>query len=398
VSLCLIHGDARYLPLADNSVHCCITSPPYYGLRDYGVSGQIGLESTPEAYVQALVQVFREVKRVLRHDGTLWCVLGDSYAGHSTPGWQPGNEAKNRGHSNKIGVGYVHNLKPKDLLGIPWRTALALEADGWYLRSDIIWHKPNPMPESVTDRPTKAHEYVFLLTKAARYYYDAAAIHEPAIMKPQQRFTDGKGPKGAGYAAHRQATGMTACTQRHARTVWTIPTTPYSGLHFATFPPALVERCVKAGTSAYGCCTACGAPWIPAIERTRLHYDAVTPKTAARIAHHFHGDRVGLHEPGWRQQSQPTRHISGWHPTCRCGVSETRPAIVLDPFCGSGTTPLVARALGRHAIGLDLSWPYLHNLARQRLSLTALTAWILGAPPRHHTYHDLPLFREQHEA
>ncbi len=189
MSVQILQGNcADVLPtIPDEFVNCCVTSPPYWGLRSYKVDGQFGLERTPEEYVEKIVGVFREVRRVLRDDGTLWLNLGDSYAGHNLPGWRPGNEHKNKGVSNKNGVGYVAGLKPKDLVGIPWRVAFALQADGWYLRSDIIWSKPNPMPESVTDRPTKAHEYVFLLSKSERYYWDQGAVEEDISRCAQPR-------------------------------------------------------------------------------------------------------------------------------------------------------------------------------------------------------------------
>jgi DNA modification methylase len=233
--------------LPDGMVQTCVTSPPYYGLRDYGHAGQIGLEETPDAYVARLVNVFREVRRVLRDDGTLWLNIGDSYAAGGNGG---GN--KNDTNVGSLTVGRKlppSGYKSKDLLGIPWMVAFALRADGWWLRQDIIWHKPNPMPESVTDRCTKAHEYVFLLTKSARYFYDAAAIAEDALQpEGEARIT----------AQHKQAaigqnqtgslgTNYGAAT-RNARNVWTIATRPYSGAHFATMPPALAERCIKAGS------------------------------------------------------------------------------------------------------------------------------------------------------
>jgi len=222
------HGDVRdVLPTLDaKSVQCVITSPPYWGLRDYGVKGQIGLEPTPDDYVQTMVKVFREVTRVLRDDGTLWLNMGDSYA--SSPagnfgGDMPAPADGGRYRANKPKMDYgASGLKPKDLVGIPWRVAFALQADGWYLRSDIIWHKPNPMPESVTDRPTKSHEYLFLLTKSPRYYYDTDAVREPSV---------------------EQAAG------RNLRSVWTINPQPFSEAHFATFPTALVEPCIKAGST-----------------------------------------------------------------------------------------------------------------------------------------------------
>jgi DNA modification methylase len=237
--------------LPDGMAQTCVTSPPYYGLRDYGHAGQIGLEETPDAYVARLAEVFREVRRVLRDDGTLWLNLGDTYNAYN------GNRGPSQSISGNIndavpalpsGSGLtVKDCKPKDLLGIPWMVAFALRSDGWWLRQDIIWHKPNPMPESVTDRCTKAHEYVFLLTKSARYFYDAAAIAEEAERGDAgSRFDQGK---TARHQLDRQASGARIDDgRRNARSVWPIATQPYSGAHFATMPPALAERCIKAGS------------------------------------------------------------------------------------------------------------------------------------------------------
>jgi DNA modification methylase len=237
--------------LPDGMAQTCVTSPPYYGLRDYGCAGQIGLEATPDAYVARLVDVFREVRRVLRDDGTLWLSLGDSYASGGRKSRDPG---QSKIHPAFDGDAFADGLrpvdppgiKPKDLLGIPWMVAFALRADGWWLRQDIIWHKPNPMPESVTDRCTKAHEYVFLLTKSARYFYDAAAIAEDAERGDAgSRFDQGK---TAQHQLDRQASGARIDDgRRNARSVWPIATQPFSGAHFATMPPALAERCIKAG-------------------------------------------------------------------------------------------------------------------------------------------------------
>jgi site-specific DNA-methyltransferase (adenine-specific) len=200
IDVTLLHGDCREVlkTLPDQSVNCCVTSPPYYGLRDYGVAGQMGLEATPQAFIAELVAVFREVSRVLRDDGTLWLNLGDSYGSGKGTCFNPGGGSSSLGKSRKDAGAHPLNrgnksdlldqgLKPKDLLGIPWRVAFALQADGWYLRQDIIWHKPNPMPESVTDRCTKAHEYIFLLSKSARYFYDAEAIKEPVTGEAHRR-------------------------------------------------------------------------------------------------------------------------------------------------------------------------------------------------------------------
>jgi len=235
--------------IAAGRFRCCVTSPPYWGLRDYGHSDQIGLEATPEMYVERMVAVFREVRRTLTDDGTLWLNVGDSYA-MSTKG------SSGKGDKQLSNVGTVikdrswsipRGLKPKDLVGIPWMLAFALRADGWYLRSDIIWAKPNPMPESVTDRPTKAHEYVFLLSKSARYFYDADAIADPTIKGAAgSTFTGGKtGTNGMGRVSEALREERDT---RNARSVWTIASQPFDGAHFATMPPTLAERCILAGS------------------------------------------------------------------------------------------------------------------------------------------------------
>jgi DNA modification methylase len=233
----------------------CVTSPPYFGLRDYGHPGQIGLEQTPEEYIAAMVEVFRCVRDVLADDGTLWLNIGDSYAGagYSNHKGTGGTQREDGGKQRHLsGTG----CKPKDLIGIPWMLAFDLRADGWYLRQDIIWHKPNPMPESVRDRCTKAHEYVFLLSKSERYYYDAEAVSETAICdrKPGQKITDtrkthgtGGGNAGINSFLARYHEGNAPKT-RNRRSVWTVATQPYSGAHFATFPPALIEPCILAGS------------------------------------------------------------------------------------------------------------------------------------------------------
>ena len=257
----ILVGDVRDVlaGLDDKSVNCCVTSPPYWGLRDYGVDGQLGLEATPEEYVANMVAVFREVRRVLRDDGTLWLNLGDSYA-NLRGGKKPGlyEDKRNDAATWQARVSILPpGLKPKDLVGIPWRVAFALQADGWYLRSDIIWSKPNPMPESVTDRPTKAHEYVFLMSKAARYYYDSEAIKEPVASSSIARLAQPSLPEQAGSSrvpgktnGNMKAVGNGKT--RNRRSVWTVNTQPYKGAHFATFPEKLIEPCVLAGCPAGG--------------------------------------------------------------------------------------------------------------------------------------------------
>ncbi|WKZ67142.1 MAG: site-specific DNA-methyltransferase [Flavobacteriales bacterium] len=256
------------------SVHCVVTSPPYFGLRDYGVDGQIGLEPTPAEYVEQMVAVFREVRRVLRDDGTVWLNLGDSYANGGRATRDADDKLLERGMNTRPDDG----AKPKDLLGIPWRVAFALQADGWYLRQDIIWHKPNPMPESVRDRCTKAHEYIFLLSKSERYYFDSEAMQEPAAKGAAgSEFHTGKTgahqlgrastkPRTAGNKSHKYVTAYdgsdteehrtkaglmkiadTPWETRNRRSVWTVATKPYKGAHFATFPPDLIRPCILAG-------------------------------------------------------------------------------------------------------------------------------------------------------
>lgn len=256
----IIHGDAlsSLAKLPDDSIHCCITSPPYYGLRQYGVEGQIGLEQTPEAYIARLVAIFHEVKRILRQDGCLWVVIGDSYARDAKKGQhKPGDPGK-QAYIYDAGGGRASTtldlgacgLKPKDLIGIPWMLAFALRADGWYLRSDICWYKPNVMPEAVTDRPTKAHEYVFLLTKSEHYYYNADAIKEKSTcsrMRGPALHPDRESTNGNAGLARRKPKPF-----RNRRSVWSINTEPFKGAHFAAFPRKLVEPCVKAGSPKGG--------------------------------------------------------------------------------------------------------------------------------------------------
>ncbi len=345
----ILNGDVidclRSLP--DACVQCVVTSPPYWGLRDYGVEGQIGLEPTPGEYVEKMIEVFREVRRVLRDDGTLWLNLGDCYAGS----W--GNYAP-------TGEG----LKPKDLVGIPWRVAFALQEDGWWLRSDIIWSKPNPMPESVTDRPTKSHEYVFLLAKRPRYFYDIDSIREPptgrtGTMRFWKKGMEGQA-KGNRNDAERvmQTDGSIGCNRR---TVWEIATQLMPDAHFATFPEALVEPCIKAGTSERGACPECGAPWRRVTERGENtwkngRYDA--SETTLRNDAAKHSGRIG---------GTPV-HTVGWQPSCTCGREETVPCVVLDPFGGSGTVAKVARDLGRSSISCELNPEYV-EIAKKRLRI-----------------------------
>lgn len=305
----IICGDALDVleAMPDQSVNTIITSPPYYGLRDYGVDGQIGLEKTPADYVQTLMTLFREARRVLRNDGVLWLNLGDTYTGGGRGDTPPLNTSSwKKGTNNGSLINKrtdIQGLQSKNLLLIPARVAIALQDDGWICRMDVIWHKPNPMPESVTDRPTKAHEYVFMFVKSGKYFYDAEAIKEPAVSsdpKHEHYRANGKSDsriKHIGISDIKPAfgnEGMKIFTDRNKRSVWTVPTTGFPGAHFATFPPALIEPMILAGCPKNG--------------------------------------------------------------------------IVYDPFMGSGTTALVARALGRQYIGSEINLEYV-AMANERLRL-----------------------------
>lgn len=411
----ILGGDCREVlkGLPDASVHCVVTSPPYWGLRDYGtavweggdagckhqgppvrtqagfnaryfgkefasdkqgdecepmgqfckcgarrIDSQLGLESSPTAYVEQMVAVFREVHRVLRDDGTLWLNMGDSYA--TAPNGRAAADIVNddRTFRDKPFSTVGHGLKAKDLCGIPWRIAFALQSDGWYLRQDIIWSKPNPMPESVTDRCTKAHEYIFLLSKSARYYYDADAIKETAeygYSSTPQMFngvgTAISSPKRK-IGAVQQGSGGT----RNKRSVWEIATAPFSEAHFATFPPALIEPCILAGCPEKACAK-CGAPWV---RETRCEY---VDKGKGII-----GGKKGCDPSnGWSGYPSVSKRVEtlGFSPSCSCNA-EIAPGTVLDPFFGAGTTGLVADRLGRDCIGIELN-PAYADMAKRRV-------------------------------
>lgn len=425
----ILIGDVRerLKDIPDNSVHCCVTSPPYWGLRDYGtgtweggdpdcdhvqeivsksggdglqylkkgheknlvargdcikcgatrIDKQIGLEKTPQEYVATMVEVFHEVRRVLREDGVCWLNLGDSYFGDSMPrkksgetfsdSWNTDDSAGNGGIRRS--ASRCGDLKPKDLVGIPWRVAFALQADGWWLRQDIIWSKNNPMPESVTSRCTKSHEYIFLLAKSNRYFFDNDAIREKSkaawnpkkgfgTLRRKAMFMDEKqlGLQRTQFA-HKTHHDDEDKIGRNKRSVWNIKAQPYEEAHFATYPPELVIPCVKAGTSEKGCCSKCGAPWERVVEKDR------TPTRPGRTTK-VTGD------PMTDGNRDPLRHVTtvtsiGWQPTCECNA-EVVPCIVLDPFLGSGTTLQVARWLGRNGIGIELSGDFA-ALAKERI-------------------------------
>jgi len=413
--------------IPDGVVQCCVTSPPYYGLRDYftrswfgGNSfcdhdkyiehqtaeiagqgqmettnscskcgawyGQLGLESTPDLYVEHLVKVFREVRRVLRDDGTLWLNLGDSYCSTSTGNM--GTKSNLHGaytsevYTKTIREQYTKhsrprtpkNMKPKDLIGIPWMVAFALRTDGWWLRSDIIWSKGNPMPESVTDRPTKSHEYVFLLTKNQDYFYDQEAIKEPSVSdhpsgnnfvrSSRLSYTNSDGSYRGNDQQWDNIGGY-----RNKRTVWTINPKPYKGAHFAVMPEELVSMCIKAGSSEKGCCSKCGAPWERITERKKLIYIKKTDKNkrdgGISVEHGF--NRIGMSRGKYDQWLKENSSVAiGWQSSCKCIEASVIPCLILDPFAGSGTTLAVAAKLGRSYMGIELN-PQYGKLIEERL-------------------------------
>lgn len=370
----ILIGDCRdtLRSLPDQSIHSVVTSPPYFGLRDYGMSDQIGLEQTPQQFVESMLEVFREVHRVLRDDGTLWLNLGDSYAGSGKGRNADGsaNVDPQSKQATSLGtiIGTLHKLtpdglKPKDLMGIPWEVAFALRNDGWYLRQDIVWHKPNAMPSSVTDRCTTAHEYIFLLTKKPRYYYDAEAIKEPAIYAGDNRGARGDSRRGTKANSVSGSTGL----MKNRRSVWTINTQPYKGAHFATFPTTLVEPCILAGTSEKGCCAQCGTPYERLVEKGEPILQAWSQNGAGQYdLSEGSMRRTGIEDGSTLKHVIPTITV-GWARGCNCDTNEIVPCTVLDPFAGSGTTLATAKGLGRYGIGCELNPDYA-KLAEKRIS------------------------------
>lgn len=385
-----LQGDALSVlqTLPDGIAQTVITSPPYWGLRDYGIPGQLGLEPSPQEYVSNLVRIFQEVKRVLRPDGTLWLNLGDSYAGSGTIGRNDAVRLASglaSGHGGGITCPNQGTLQrrskgpSKQLLGMPWRVAFALQEDGWILRSDIIWAKPNCMPESVRDRPTKSHEYLFLFSKQERYFYDAQAIKEGEQVytrkgtKGGHHLTQMPGYKGiAGGTLKRDPTEAYGFARdittvgRNKRTVWTIATRPYKGAHFATMPPALVLPCVLAGSSPR-CCEVCGSPWERVTERTGANNNSnevIADYDVPGLAKRSSSDRVRRLDG--KNYTHVTRGTNSWRPTCHCDNTGSARCLVLDPFSGAGTVALVAQEQGRRSLGIELNPDYI-RLAEERL-------------------------------
>ena len=432
----ILEGEVREVlgRLPDESIHCVVTSPPYWGLRDYGLPpvlwggspscshewdsvipgnskggtgtpnsrkevgagyargerrgqfclscdawlGQLGLEPTAELFVQHIAGVFDQVRRVLRSDGTLWLNLGDTFQGDSpvrrssseafSNRWDP-SQTRGRGGSRRSAA-RRGDLKPKDLVGIPWRVAFELQRRGWWIRSDCVWAKPNPMPEAVRDRPTRAHDSVFLLTKSSRYFYDAYAVREPLHESTLQRLrhhlpnpTDNRTSRSKHPEGDFRRFPMlrnTSPSGRNLRTVWWIPTQPYRGAHFATFPEKLPELCIMAGTSERGACAECGTPWTREVRAIGGAIGRAQKLEAPLVS----GRAPVADAPGWHDGSY-RRVDLGFRKRCSCETTGTVPCLVLDPFAGSGTVLAVARRLGRRSIGVELNPDYV-TLARRR--------------------------------
>jgi DNA modification methylase len=338
----------------------------------------LGLEPSPELYVEHLVQIFREVRRVLRDDGTLWLNLGDSYASGKGTCYNPGGGTDSLGQKRKAAGAHpldrgskstlaASGLKPKDLVGIPWRVGFALQDDGWWLRSEIVWAKRAPMPESVTDRPTRSHEKIFLLTKSARYFYDLEAVREIPANYDRKGGTapytaNGSTTNGIGSNTLHQMSGA----GRNQRDVWTLGPEPYPEAHFATFPTEIPRRAILAGTSERGCCPACGAPWERVVEKGLTAHDG---KTASQYDQGTTANRLALLRQAARERGDEYHNracTTGWRPTCACPPTDPIPCTVLDLFNGSGTTGFVAIKLGRNYIGCELNPDYI-ELTNKRL-------------------------------
>ena len=368
----ILTGDCRETlkTIPDGTVQMCVTSPPYWGLRDYGVAGQLGQEPTPDAYVQTMVEVFREVRRVLHDSGTVWLNVGDSYsgAGYSNHNNTGGAQREDGGKQKHL-LSSASGLKSKDLCLIPWRLAIALQADGWWLRSVICWAKKSCMPESVTDRPTNSWEPIFLLAKSAKYFYDAEAVKEKAEYPNDKRRPLGsegawqidgrkRGENGGGKAYDHDT------STRNQRNVWSLGPEPYAEAHFATFPTEIPRRAILAGTSARGCCPKCFSPWVRQTESTKT-FESGSGKAGNRPTGKQDLSAPETNStPDIRMGPCVSTRTVGWEPGCKCGL-EPIPCTVLDPFGGSGTTGQVALELARRAILCELNPEYAKLIERR---------------------------------
>jgi DNA modification methylase len=367
----VLFGNAlqRLKEIPDESVHCCVTSPPYYGLRSYlpdehpDKVDEIGLEQSPKDYINNLVMIFREIRRILRPDGSVWVNIGDCYVA--------GKGTASPTTTDSKALLKEMNVKPKDLLGIPWMLAFALRDDGWYLRQEVIWSKVSAMPESVTDRFTKAHEQVFLLTKNAKYFFDNEAVKEKAVSNKKGSRVFGS-KEQVGTLRNDIGREFVDNGKRNKRSVWHIAPESYSGAHFAVMPKKLVEPCILAGTSEKGCCSVCGNPIVRLTER-QVATSKSCPKTEEA-----HKARGGQGEPSGTVGKSGSGRVDGytitvgWEPTCSCGKGIS-PCKVIDPFAGSGTVGEVALKFGRDFVGIELNGEY-YSLIEKRLQEAELVA------------------------
>lgn len=387
----IINANSFRIPLADNSVHCIFTSPPYWAMRDYNVDGQVGQESLHdcqgwatgrwcgECFICHMVQIFNEVWRVLRPDGTLWLNMGDTHAGSGRgAGGSAAKENYIPDRNNLTGL-VPGGLKRTDLMGMPWRTAFALQAAGWYWREEIIWHKLNPKPESVNNRPCKVHEPVLLFSKSERYFYDAEAVKEPTSPKTNQKGTKLAPPKevnGVNEQGHKDWSRLTPhqLPTRNLRTVWAMHSEVYAGQHFATYPTKLAETGILAGTSAYGVCADCGTPYERVTEVVGYDLQSYAPET--RKYHKVStGDGHGKTSILNTGLAPITRTV-GWEKKCACLTNDVTPAVVFDPFCGSGRTIKAALRHGRLGVGVELNPEYIEQAKEQLAAVqTAFTGF-----------------------
>jgi DNA modification methylase len=327
--------------------------------------GELGGEPTPELFIKHLVDIFREVKRVLKPTGVIFVNIGDSYCGGGRGADKKYGEGRDPDNHMVNFIKPTGNIKPKDLIGIPWMLSFALRDDGWYLRSEIIWFKRNPMPESVTDRPTRAHEQIFLLSKKPTYYYDAEAIKEPAAYDGRTDTVYKGGPKDMAGGKHERWPGKmeNGDPSRNKRSVWDVTTKPFSGAHFAVFPEDLISPCILAGSSEKGVCPDCGKPWERILEKNSYGKEGWGPAKKDHTGS-LQGSQSMIRDGNGAAGFTETKTI-GWHPTCNCG-KEPIPSVILDPFMGAGTTAVVAKKLSRHYVGIDLNENYI-VLANKRL-------------------------------
>jgi len=321
--------------LPENFCQTMITSPPYWALRDYFNKDQLGQEGSPEEFVEHLVSIFREAKRVLRDDGTLWLNIGDSYNNSSgfcraTNGW--GRKGRSKGSADKVAVKHPY-IKKKELFGVPWMLAVAMQKDGWYLRCDIIWEKTNPMPDGAKDRPTHGHEYLFLFSQKPKYFYDYYGVLEETKEKPQQVQSFGARNQKGTFRMDQDRT-FEHYGRRNRRSVWRTAVSSFQGDHFATYPVKLILPCILASTSEAGCCVKCGTAWTRGYEKEKVPAD------------NKKGYEMRLVDKGFSK-------------ACKCKTKDTRPCIVMDPFSGMATTGIGALNEGRYYAGIELNPDYL---------------------------------------